>query len=223
MLAFASAVELGYRYLETDVHVTSDGVLVTFHDDTLDRVTDGRGPIADLSYAELSTVRVGGEPIPRLEDVLGTWPETRVYIDVKHDAAVPAVVTALERTGAFGRVCAGAFSNRRVGHIRRLTGGRVCTWMGRSEIVRLRLASLGLPSPGFASSSTQVPVRKGPVLLVDRRFVKTAHRRGVAVHVWTIDDRPEMERLLDLGVDGILSNRPSLLRDVFRARGLWAT
>jgi glycerophosphoryl diester phosphodiesterase len=223
MLAFASAVKLGYRYVETDVHVTSDGVLVTFHDDTLDRVTDRQGPIADLPYAELRHARVDGEPIPRLEDLLGTWPEIRVYIDAKHDAAVPALVTALERTAAFRRVCAGAFSSRRVGRIRRVTGGRVCTWMGCTEIVRLRLASLGLPIPGFASSSTQVPVRKGPVLLVDRRFVRAAHRRGVAVHVWTIDDRVEMERLLDLGVDGILSNRPSLLRDVFLARGLWTT
>jgi glycerophosphoryl diester phosphodiesterase len=156
-----------------------------------------------------------------LEDLLGVWPDIRVSIDAKHEAAVPPLVAALERTRAHSRVCVGAFSNRRVEHIRRLSGDSVCTWMGHSQILRLRLASLGLPIPAFVASCAQVPVRYGPVLLVDRRFIDEAHRRGVAVHVWTIDNRAEMERLLNLGVDGILSNRPSVLKDVFIQRGIW--
>jgi glycerophosphoryl diester phosphodiesterase len=221
MPAFAAAVAMGYRYVETDVHATADGVLLAFHDHSLDRVTDMTGDVGALPYATVRSARVEGEPIPLLEDVLGTWPELRVHVDAKHAAAVPALVAAIDRTEAHDRVCIGAFSDRRVAGLRRLSGGRICTWMGRREILALRAASLGLPTPRSPAGCTQVPVRQGRLPLVDRRFVATAHRRGVGVHVWTIDDRAEMERLLDLGVDAILSDRPSLLKEVFVARGLW--
>lgn len=221
MLAFASAVALGYRYLETDVHVTSDGVLVAFHDDILDLTTDRTGPIAEVPWSEVRLARVQGEPIPLLEDVLGAWPEARVNIDAKSDAAVAAIAEVLERTASYARVCVGSFVDGRVDRLRELTGGRVCTWMGRRQILRLRLASLGLPGRSFAPCA-QVPVRHGRWPVVDRRFVDAAHRQGVAVQVWTIDDRVEMERLLDLGVDGILSDCPTLLKQVLVERGLWA-
>lgn len=221
MLAFSSAVALGYSYLETDVRVTSDGVLIAFHDDVLDLVTDRTGRVDRLRWDEVRQAHVQGEPIALLEDVLGAWPEARVNIDAKADAAVPAVVDALARTAAHDRVCIGSFVDRRVDRLRALTGGRVCTWMGRKQIARLRLASLGLPASTF-DPCAQVPVRHGRVPVVDRRFVDAAHRNGVAVQVWTVDHREEMERLLDLGVDGILSNRPTLLKRVLEERGLWA-
>ena len=221
MPAFAAAVAMGYRYVETDVHATADGVLLAFHDHSLDRVTDMTGELGHLPYATVRKARVQGEPIPRLEDLLGTWPELRVHIDAKHRRAVAPLVEVIDRTGAHDRVCIGAFADRRVARLRRLSGGRICTWMGRREILALRGASLRLPTPRSPAGCTQVPVRQGPLPLVDRRFVAAAHRRGVAVHVWTIDDRAEMERLLDLGVDGILSDRPSLLKEVFVERGLW--
>ena len=222
MAAFSAAVSLGYRYLETDVRTTADGVLLAFHDDVLDGATDRCGAIEALPFDEVSRARIDGEPIPRFEEVLGAWPDVRLYIDAKDDASVPRLAAALDRTNANDRVCIGSFHGRRVRRLRALTDGAVCTWMGRADMVRLRVASLGLPTGGFSASCTQVPVRKGPVPLVDRRFLAAAHRRGVAVHVWSVDDRPEMERLLDLGVDGIISNRPSLLKAVFCQRGLWA-
>lgn len=221
MPAFASAVALGYRYVETDVHATADGTLLVFHDHSLDRVTDMRGDVGGLSYATVRQAKVQGEPIPKLEDVLGTWPDLRVHIDAKHDLAVPALAAAIERTGSHDRVCIGSFADRRVKELRRLTQGRVCTWMGRREILSLRLASMHVPMPRSPAGCTQVPVRQGRLTLLDRRFVETAHRRGIAVHVWTIDDRQEMGRLLDLGVDAILSDRPTLLKEVFTERGVW--
>ena len=221
MAAFAAAVALGYRYVETDVHLTADGVLVAFHDHTLDRVADRSGEIAALPYAEVRAARVDGHPIARFEDLLGAWPHLRVHVDAKHLAAAAPLVAAVDRTGAQDRVCVGAFSDRTVLALRRLSRGRVCTWMGRAEILSLRLASLGVPLPTSAAGCTQVPVRQGRLPLVDTRFVHTAHRRGVGVHVWTINDRPEMQRLLDLGVDAILSDRPALLKEVFTERGLW--
>ena len=221
MAAFTAAVELGYRYVETDARTTADGMLVAFHDETLDRVTDREGAVATLPFEEVRRARVDGEPIPLLEDVLGSWPDVRVYVDAKDDQSVLPLVAALARTRAHDRVCVGSFCNRRANRLRRLTDDRVCTWMGWTATARLRLASFGIPTGGFSAACTQAPVCKGPVRVVDRTFIDAARRRGVAVHVWTIDDRQEMERLLDLGVDGILSNRPSLLKEVFCERGLW--
>lgn len=220
MAAFEAAVKLGYRYVETDVHLTADGVLIAFHDADLDPVSDGAGRIGDLPYAQVRQARVGGEPIPLLEDILGAWPDLRVNIDAKHDECVPALVDVLDRSGAHDRVCVGAFSNRRVRRIRGLTGEKLCTWMGPSEIVRLRLASLGWPTWHSFAPCVQVPLRYRYMPLVDERLLDAAHARSLAVQVWTINDRPEMERLLDLGVDGIFSDRPALLKSVFTERGL---
>ena len=221
MSAFAAAVGLGYRYVETDVHATTDGVLLAFHDHTLDRVTDRTGDIGALAYAEVRRARVGTEAIPTLEELLGTWPDLRIHVDAKHPAAVEPLVAAINRTNAHDRVCLGSFSDRTVWALRRLTGNRVCTWMGRAEILGLRLASLGVPVPRSVAGCTQVPVRQGRLPVVDKRFVATARRRQVGVHVWTINDRETMEWLLDLGVDAILSDRPTLLKQVFTERGLW--
>ena len=228
--AFAAAVALGYRYLETDVHVTSDGRLVAFHDASLDRVTDREGSIADLPWSEVSRARVApptgtaaaDAAIPLLEDLLGTWPEARVNIDPKHDSAVDPLVEVIRRTDAWDRVCVGAFSDRRLARFRRLTGNRVCTGLGPAGIARLRLASFHAPVGSFAAGCAQVPTRARGRTLVDARFVAAAHAHRMQVHVWTIDDAIEMQRLLDLGVDGIMTDRPTLLKEVLVARGQWA-
>lgn len=226
MAAFQDAVDQGYGYIETDVHATRDGVLVAFHDDRLDRVTDRKGRIADLDWAQVSQARVHGqEPIPLFDELLSAWPNLRVNIDPKDDRALAPLITALRRPGVLERVCAGSFSGRRLAALRAALGPALCTSMGPGDVVRLRLASLGL-GPGleqrtFAARAAQVPVRRYGLPIVDRRFVQAAHDRGLRVHVWTINDRGAMTRLLDLGVDGIMSDETALLRDVFRERGLW--
>lgn len=224
MPAFEHAVRLGYRYVETDVHVTSDGVLLAFHDDVLDRVTDGTGRIDQLPWSAVQKAKVDGrEPIPLFEDLLGTWPELRVNIDPKHDGAVPALVDALQRCNAIDRVCVGAFSDRRLARVRSLLGPRVCTSLGPRSIARLRTATFGVPSGRFFAPCAQVPTGARGVTLVDARFVTGAHKRGIDIHVWTIDDRDEMVRLLDLGVAGIMTDRPAVLREVLESRGEWIT
>ena len=222
MPAFAGAVALGYRYVETDVHVTSDGVVLAFHDDRLDRVTDRTGAIAELPYAEVARARVDGvEPIPLLEELLGTWPELRVNIDPKHDEVVEPLATVLRRTGATERVCVGAFSDRRLARLRAMLGPGLCTSLGPAAVARLRAASLGLGRVEPDGCCVQVPPRAKGLPLVDRRFVAAAHEAGLDVHVWTIDEPVEMRALLDLGVDGIMTDRPSVLREVLVARGEW--
>jgi glycerophosphoryl diester phosphodiesterase len=223
MPAFEAAVALGYHYLETDVHLTRDGVLCAFHDDRLDRVTDRKGLVADLTWAEVSEARVDGrEPIPRLDELLGTWTDVRVNIDPKHDDAVDALAAVLRRTGSVDRVCIGAFSDRRLARLRALLGPRLCTSLGPAGVARLRAAAFGLPSGKLPAQCVQVPPATRGVTLVDQRFVAAAHRRDLPVHVWTVDDPDEMRRLLDLGVDGIMTDRPAVLKQVLIDRGQWA-
>lgn len=221
--AFQRAVDLGYRYLETDVHATADGVLVAFHDDRLDRVTDGTGRIADLPWSEVREARVDGrEPIPLLEDVLGAWPDVRLNIDPKADDAVGPLVEVLRRTGAVDRVCVGAFSDARIDRVRDAFDGAICTGMGPDQVIDL-LSVMEGAERSFRSQCVQI-------MAVDdngRRFctealVDTAHAQGLVVHAWTVDDPDLMHELLDIGVDGIMTDRPAELRRVLESRGAWA-
>ena len=223
--AFARAVALGYRYVETDVHATADGVPVVFHDPTLRRVTGEPGRIADLRWADLSSVRVGGAAlVPRLDEVLGAWPQVRFNIDVKSDGGVEPTVATVTRAGAGERVLLASFSDARLARLRALAGPKAATSLGMRGVARLRLASLhGRPlrlPPSVVAA--QVPVSFGRVPVVDRRFLAYCHRIGLQVHVWTIDDPAQMHHLLDLGVDGIMTDHVSVLRDVYRSRGHWA-
>jgi glycerophosphoryl diester phosphodiesterase len=223
MPAFEQAVRLGYRYVETDVHLTSDGELLAFHDDHLDRVTDRTGVVAELPWSVVRQAKVDGrEPIPRFEDLLGEWPDLRINVDPKHDASVEPLAEVLLRTGAVDRVCVGAFSDRRLARLQALVGGALCTSMGPRQVARLVAASRHLPGAGgITAPCAQLPTHQGPLPLVTDRLVATAHLRGVQVHVWTIDDRAEMARLLDLGVDGIMTDRPQVLKDLLVERGQW--
>jgi len=227
MAAFGRAIEAGYRYLETDVHSTVDGVPVAFHDDTLDRMLGRPGRIEDLSWSDLMSIRDGGAAVvPALTDLLDTWPECRFNVDLKADSAVDPTIEALWKLNARDRVLLASFSDRRIRWARRVCGPRQATSLGQREVAALRLASWhGRGLAGFVPSvaAAQVPVRYAGVRVVDARFVRHAHRLGLQVHVWTIDDPAEMRELLDLGVDGIMTDRIEVLRDVLTARGQWSS
>jgi len=218
MPAFQYAIDLGYRYIETDVQVTADGVLVAFHDDDLRRTCGRTGKISALPWSEVSTARVNGEAaIPLLEDLLGEWPEVRVNIDCKTDRAVSALVSVIRRTSSLDRVLVGAFNDRRVARVRAGLGDGLCTALGPAGVAALKF---GRPRNAKASAA-QVPVRQGPLVVTDARFIERAHRLGLQVHVWTIDDAAEMNRLLDMGVDGLMTDKPKILREVLEQRGQW--
>lgn len=222
LAAFANAVALGYRYLETDVRVTTDGELVCMHDATLDRLSDQCGPIS--TWAALRTVRIGGhEPVPRFDDLLEAFPDARIVVDPKTDEAVPLLLAKTRRHRAADRVCVGSFSAARLHQVRAALGRDGCTSTSPREARALRLASLrlrALPSPPPADC-VQVPLRWKGLPVVDGRFVGAAHRAGMPVHVWTVNSARRMHRLLDLGVDGIVTDAVASLRAVLIQRGAW--
>ena len=223
--AFSHAAELGYRFIETDVRATADGVGLLLHDPAPPELEGLDGQGEGLPWSRVQHARVGDEPVPRLEDVLTTFADVRFNLDLKTDEAVGPLIDALRRTGAAGRVCVGSFSDRRLAQVRAVFGPALATSMGPRDVRKLRAAaSRLLPRRAVASRAVaaQVPETYGRVRIVDAAFVNTAHALGLQVHVWTVNDAAAMTRLLDLGVDGLMTDRPSVLRDTLRDRQQWA-
>jgi glycerophosphoryl diester phosphodiesterase len=218
MAAFRRAVELGFRYLETDVRASRDGVAVLVHDRTLERLAGRSEAVADVGWDELRQYRIGGrEPVATLPELLAAFPGVRLNIDVKSDDALAPTLTAVRAAGAEDRVCLASFSDRRVRRIRRLAGPRIATSCSAWEVVLLLLSPLRrLRATGRrrGASSVQVPRRSRGFRVISERFVARAHEAGLQVHVWTIDDEETIRGLLELGVDGLISDRIDVLADV---------
>ena len=233
MKAFQAAIDLGYRYLETDAHGTRDGVAVALHDDTLDRTTDATGPVAERNWDTVRVARIGGiEPVPRLEDVLGTWPEAMVNIDVKGDSGIVPIAQAIEKTQSHHRVCLGSFSvSRRRGTMNllltpvELLSKPVALPAAQREVIAWWLGVWTGANPESSLGgidALQIPWRRGSVPILGRKHVEAAQAAGREVHVWTVNEREEMNHLLDLGVNGVVSDRADILKDVLIERGQWA-
>ena len=221
--AFASAVGLGFDFLETDVRPTSDGVAVLHHDATLDRTTDLMGPVRQHSWRRVRRAVLGDGQSPwRLEDLLDAFPHAHVNIDLKEAGVVSPALDAIRRTRAWSRVTITSFSTARLRTVRRLTPSWVETSAGPREVVahRLGVASWHLRGTRLPHR-LQVPDRIRGRLVVDAGFLARARARSLAVDVWTVNDAADMRRLLDLGVDGIMTDVPSVLRDVLAERGTW--
>ncbi|MDU5298684.1 glycerophosphodiester phosphodiesterase [Cutibacterium avidum] len=213
LAAFRHAVDLGCTHLETDVHATSDGVLMAFHDPILDRVTESSGVIAKMPWHEVRQASVGGEPIPTLDDVLDAFPESFINIDIKHDAATMPLIEVLSRHRAWNRVCVGSFSSKRIRTFRRLMRERTATAVGPVGVGWAVVGPNSLQMAESRGDAYQVPhrVSRYGVPLVTPTFVAAAHRLGRAVHVWTINEVSEARELMDMGVDGIVTDRPDLM------------
>jgi len=226
--AFEHAVKLGYAYLETDARATSDGMLMAFHDRTLDRTTDASGPIGARSYREVTDLRIAGsEPIPLIEDLLGAWPDVRFNIDLKDEPGISLLPGVLRRTGAWDRICVTSFSGSRLRAARGLLERPVCMTTSPAAIAAVRCA-IGMTHRGPQNrlltsrlSRSEARCAQVPGRVATGTFVRRAHALGLDVHVWTINDRAEMTRFLDLGADGIMTDDIETLRDVLIERGQW--
>jgi glycerophosphoryl diester phosphodiesterase len=224
--AFQQAVDLGYRYLETDVHATADGVLLAFHDHVLDRVTDRTGAIRMLPYAEVAKARIHGiDPIPRLADLLTAFPAARFNIDAKADTAVDRLADVIAEHEAYERVCVSSFGVQRLHRLRRRLGNRVASAASSAGVATNRFLpwltwALNSPAP-VLQIPISLPLRGRTITALTPGLLRAAHRAGKKVHIWTIDDSETMERLIDLGVDGIFADRIDTLKDVLVRRDRW--
>ncbi|MEP7177965.1 MAG: glycerophosphodiester phosphodiesterase [Pseudonocardiales bacterium] len=225
MEAFARSYALGVRYLETDVRRTADGQLVVFHDATLDRVTDGRGPINRRTLAQLGRLRVGhGHHIPTLTEVLESFPDAYFTIDLKDEASTGELARVLVQTNATHRVCVAGAWDSWLRRLREQVGPELTTalgWCHLGTLVASSHARVGLAGMRLRGSFAHVPLRVGRLPVYGERLIARARALGISVIVWTVDEPDQMQWLLDAGVAGIITDRPDLLREVLIARDQW--
>ena len=221
--AFADAAAQGYRYLETDVHVSRDGEVFAFHDDSLLRMTGEDIAISTLDAVDIETIKVVGDhAIPRMENLLEAFPECRFNIDAKAWPVVEPLADLIRGLGVDARVSIVAFSDARILKICQLVGRPICHSVGPREAARFRLAAwLGL-NAYFSAGCVQLPVDVKGVGLITQASVAHAHKLGLQVHAWTINDESTMHNLIDMGVDGIMTDDCALLKSVLVERNMWA-
>ncbi|MCB9613950.1 MAG: glycerophosphodiester phosphodiesterase [Sandaracinus sp.] len=232
MHAFEQAYALGFRWIETDVHLSADGTIVVHHDPTLERTTNGQGRLRDRTLAELRTLDAGyrftrdgrtyphrgrGLTIPTLEEAFALAPDLRLNLEMKgDDPNLPkALYEFLEHHGLRDRALVAAGKDVMTERFRTYAGDRYATSPGITGITRF-WAAVRARVDRFVDvrfDALQVPPSHGMLTVVEPRFVEAAHRRGLKVHVWTIDDPAEMRRLAALGVDGVMSDRPEALME----------
>lgn len=237
MAAFQNAVDLGVDILELDVHTTADGTVVVIHDESVDRTTDGTGAVHDFTLADLRQLDAGyefspdngqtfpfrgqGIGIPTLEEVFAAFPDMRINVEIKQsDPPIEAaVLEVIERAGAQQRVLVGSEYDDVMARFRSLAPD-IATSAATNEVRNFYLAQLLRVSAIYRplADAFQVPEYSGSTHVVTPSFVDAAHHHGVKVHVWTVNDAETMQRLLDIGVDGIITDRPDVALEVVSAQ-----
>ncbi|MES2094977.1 MAG: glycerophosphodiester phosphodiesterase family protein [Actinomycetota bacterium] len=212
LLAFFSALAVGVTHLETDVHASADGVAVISHDPDLARTAGIAARVDQLDFVELQKVDLGhGQTYPSLGEALSAFPQAQFNIDLKSDAVVAPAVQAILRAGAVQRVLVTSFDNaRRLRAVQALPG--VATSASAVPFaVALFAVKLGLVPLARRVlrdvQAAQVPERLRGVQIITPRTVRRLKRAGVEVHVWTVNVPADMRRLLELGVDGLITDR----------------
>ena len=226
LAAFDRGLAAGADGLELDVHLSADGIAVVHHDDTLDRCTGDRGPLAARTAAELARVdagyrftRDGAFPfrqqsigVPTLAEVLSRYPDAPIIIEMKVDTREmgEAVARDVRRAGAVDRVCAAGYGSQSAAAARAALPEMAASASHAEVRLAVYRSLAGWPVRRAGYGVYQVPERAGLLRIVSRRFIRHAHAAGVRVQVWTVDEEADMRRLLDWGVDGLISNRPDL-------------
>jgi glycerophosphoryl diester phosphodiesterase len=220
--AFKSAVDIGYKYLETDVHLTKDGFLIAFHDDTLDRVTDKSGLIRDLTLSEIKKAKIAGtDEIPLLSELLNSFTDCFFNIDCKVDETVQPLINLIHNKDFINRVCIGSFSQKRINFIRKSLGKEVKTSMGPAEVILSKFLSYTSLGYNFKSSYTSIPIRRYGINLLEERNINYLKSNNQKVIAWTINDEDQMKMLINIGIDGIMTDNLTLLKKVLIEENLW--
>ena len=212
--SFGYAIGLGSSYIETDVQLSADGIPYIFHDDDLSRLLNMEVKFNSLHSDQIEKLKLfESYQIPKLETALTQFPNALFQIDLKTDEVALPAMKVIENLNAFERICIASFSSNRLQKVRKKFPD-TCLSMGPKEILKLLLASFGLYNKTIYGDCLQVPIYHYGIKLVTRRFVKYVQSIGLKIHVWTINDENTMRKLIDLGVDGIITDRPKLLKEV---------
>jgi glycerophosphoryl diester phosphodiesterase len=226
LAAFQSAIDLGYEYIETDVLLTSDGQVMVYHGSKnrrqqLRTSQKRRKTMQSMTYAQINKqIRPGGERVPLLEEALEAFPGIRFNIDAKTKEVVKPLAEVIKRTKTIKRVCIASFSYKRTLGVAQFLGGqqKVCTSIGpagfsayfihsrMNRLFKQKLGSLGV-------GCIQIPYR-----FASKNLIDVAHSNGKMVHVWTVNNTRHMARLLDMGVDGIVTDETKALQTLANRR-----
>jgi glycerophosphoryl diester phosphodiesterase len=228
--AYSAVVDMGVRHVETDVRITGDGRLLCLHDASVDRTTDGSGPVSSLTFSDLSELDAGyrhrttegfpfrgrGIRVPAFEELATSFPDVEIVVDLKTPWAIGELVRTVDRLRLHDRVVVGSFRDGWLAMVRKLSRGRIRISSGAATTRRWVLASRLGRMPRRVPDALHVPVQYGGVRVVDQVLIDRARDAGVPVNVWTVNDPVEMRRLAALGVDGLITDRPDLAEGAVR-------
>ncbi len=220
--AFNAAVGLGYKLLETDLRTTKDGYVLAFHDPSLDRVTDASGLVSEKNYSDIKKIKIFGKyKIPLFSDLLEAFPECFFSVDIKSDSTVMPVVDLVKKTNCLNRVCMGSFSQKRINIIKNNLTDRCLTSMGPLDIINAKFSSYFNYRVKIDSIFASLPVKKYNLDLLNKRNINYLKSINIKVIAWTINQEKEIRRLIDLGVDGIMTDEIVLLKSILKEKDLW--
>ena len=214
--SFEYSIALGCDFIETDVQVSLDGIPYIFHDDDLKRIANIPKKFDSLKSEEIDEIKIfGNHEIPRLEDVLNKFPYTSFQIDFKTDEVVIPALDVIKKTNSFDRVCIASFNSKRLDEVR-LKFPNLCISMGPVEVFKTILSSFGLYKAKINGDCLQVPMKYYGIKVISKRFVDFVKSKGLKVMVWTINDIKTFKYLIELDVDGIITDKPKLLFETLK-------
>lgn len=209
--SFHYSKNIGCKFIETDVQLSSDGIPYIFHDDTFLRLLGKNIIFNSLDSSEIDKLRLfENHPIPKLDTVLKTFPDLYFQIDVKTDEVALPTLEVIKKNNAMNRVCIASFSSKRLQNVYKKYP-EICLSMGPNEVLKMLLSSFGLYRKSIIGDCLQIPIYQYGIKLVTKRFVEFVHKKGLKICVWTINDETTFKNLIDIGVDGIITDKPKLL------------
>jgi len=220
--AFKYSSDLGFVFIETDVQATKDGHVVIFHDASLKRMAGVNKSIKELTLKEINEINLlGGGKIPLLSEALETFPDLRFNIDIKTEDALEETIQIIKKMNFLDKTCLASFSSSRLKRIKNLAGPEACISSGQMDIFKMMCQSIGIELQATMSQCAQIPVKQWGVPVLTKRFIETAKKQNKFVHVWTIDDIDQMFELIEFGVDGLMTDKPSVLKEAMLKKGLF--
>jgi len=220
--AFSNAVEIGYEFLETDVHINADGELMAFHDSTIDRVTNYEGELKNFTSNQLKKIKINDKfNIPLLADLIEAFASIFFSVDMKTDDTVIPLIKLVNRMGVKDRICFASFNQKRLKYVRDEYLNKCITSLGPNEIAQTKLFSILGKKIHIKSRIASLPISKYKIQLLNKSHIEFLKSSNIKVIAWTINKTEEMKHLINMGVDGIMTDNISSLKKILIKKNLW--